>query len=160
MAGRTCGKPLDRPERLQLGEREVLGEPAGQDDAVDDLGRPALANSGRVGDVGGAGDLVLVPGDQNAVLGRDQVGLDVVGAHADRELVRGQGVLGPVAGGAAMRDDQGLAAVGPVSATRFGRGRCQPDDKRSDGSGGKDACVHGRDATPTSPRSHGALTRR
>ena len=85
--------------------------------------------------------------DQNAILGGDQVGLDVVGAHVDRELIRGERVFRPVGGRAAMRDDQRLAAVGPVSATGLGRGRCQPDNKRSNGSGGKDACVHDRDAT-------------
>jgi len=34
-------QPLARTQRLELGEREVLGEPAGDRDAVDDLGRLA-----------------------------------------------------------------------------------------------------------------------
>jgi len=40
---------------------------------------------GVLGDVGRARDLVLVAGDELAVLRGDQVGLDVIGAHADRE---------------------------------------------------------------------------
>ena len=120
-----------------------------------------LANSGRVGHVRGAGDLVLVASDQHAILGGDQVGLDEVGAHVDRELVGGERVLGPVGGRAAVRDDQRLAASGPVRTTGLGSGRRQPHDKRSgEDCGGKNTCVHGKDATPTSPRSHGALTRR
>ena len=46
------------------------------------------ANSGRRGDVGGAGELVLVPHDERAVAAEDQVGLDQVGALVDGELVR------------------------------------------------------------------------
>ncbi len=69
------------------------------------------ANSGVLGDVGGAADLVLVPGDQDAVLRGDEVGLDVVGAQPDREPVRREGVLGPVAGGAAVADHERARAV-------------------------------------------------
>ena len=63
------------------------------------------ANSGCVGDVGGAADLGLVAGDERAVAGGDEVDVDGVGAHPDRELVGGERVLGPVAGGAAVPDD-------------------------------------------------------
>ena len=78
----AAGEPLDGAQRLELGEREVLGEPAGHGDAVDRLGRPAVGELRAGRDVGRAADLVLVPGDEHAVLGRDEVGLDVVGAHA------------------------------------------------------------------------------
>lgn len=80
-----------------------------------------------VGDVGGAGDVVLVAGDQHVVLGGHQVGFDVVGAHPGGEFVAGQGVFGSVSGGAAVSDHQYL--VGPVTpvpgvvgATGAGRG--------------------------------------
>ena len=57
-------------------------------------------------DVGRARDLVLVAGDEDAVARRDEVGLDVVGAHPDRELVRGERVLGSVRARAAVADHE------------------------------------------------------
>ena len=47
-----------------------------------------------------------MPGDQHAIPGGHEVGLDVVGARIDRALVSGERVLGPLAAGAAMGDDQ------------------------------------------------------
>ena len=64
-----------------------------------------------LGDVGGAADLVLVASHEHAVLRRDEVRLDVVGALRDRELVGGQGVLGAVAGGTAVTDQDRLNRV-------------------------------------------------
>ena len=64
-----------------------------------------------VGDVGRAGDLRLVAGDEHAVLGDDEVGLDVVGALARRQLVGGERVLRPVAGRAAVADHERLGLV-------------------------------------------------
>ena len=90
-------EPLHGAQGAQLGEREVLGEPARHRDAVDHLGRASVGELGVRGDVGRAADLVLVPGDEHAVLGRDEVGLDEVGARQDRLLVRRQRVLGAVA---------------------------------------------------------------
>ena len=86
-AGRTAGSRSLARRVLQLGEREVLGEPAGDGSPVDGLGRPAVGELGVVGDVGRAADLVLVAGDEHAVLRRDEVGLDEVGALQDRRLV-------------------------------------------------------------------------
>ena len=83
--GRTSGSRSLARSVLSSLEREVLGEPAGHLAAVDHLRGPAVRELRVVGHVGGAADLVLVPGDQDAVLGRDQVGLDVVGALPDRE---------------------------------------------------------------------------
>ena len=100
--------PLLRAQRLELGEREVLGEPAGDRRAVDRLRRAAGGELGMRGDVGRRGDVVLVAGDEDAVLGRHQVGLDVVGAHPRGQLVAGERVLGPVAGGPAVTDHQRL----------------------------------------------------
>ena len=91
---RALGDRLDRAQRADLGEREVGGEPAGDGRAVD-VGRPlAVGELGVRGDVGGVGDVRLVAGDQVAVLGGDEVGLDVVGAALDGEDVAGDRVLG------------------------------------------------------------------
>ncbi len=107
------------PQRPQLGQREVLGEPAGQRDAVDDLGGPPAGELGVGGHVGRARDLVLVAGYEHVVLGRHQVRLDEVGPHGDGQLVGGKGVLGPVAAGAAVGEHQRQRALlaarrGPV----------------------------------------------
>ena len=88
--------PLARPQRLELGEGEVLGEPARDRPPSIDLRRAPVGELGVGGDVGRAGDLVLVSGDEHAVLVGDEVGLDVVGAHPRAELVGGERVLGPV----------------------------------------------------------------
>jgi len=120
VVGRTLrpqlGEALDRTERLELGQREVLGEPAGDRPAVDLLGGATSGELGARGDVGGAADLGLVAVHQHAVLGHDQVGLDEVGALAGSELVGGDGVLGPVAGRAAVGEDGGTSAGHPLAA--------------------------------------------
>src|SRR5437764_421018 len=69
-------QPLDRTQRLQFGQREVFGEPAGDRGAVDDLRGPAgrELRSGR--DVCGTGDLRLVPRDEYVIAGGYEVGLD------------------------------------------------------------------------------------
>lgn len=59
---------------------------------------------GVVGDVRGAGDVVLVPADEVAVLGRHEVLLDDVRAQVQRQLVGAEGVLGAVAAGPAVTD--------------------------------------------------------
>ena len=100
------GDALLGAQRLELGEREVLGEPAGERDAVDRLRRAAARKLRVGGDVGRPGDLVLVPRHQHAVLGRDEIGLDVVRAHPGAERVGGERVLRSVAGGAAVGDHQ------------------------------------------------------
>ena len=46
-------------------------------------------------------------GDEDAVPRDDEVGLDEVCAHLDRQLVRRERVLGPVSAGAAVGDDEG-----------------------------------------------------
>jgi hypothetical protein len=74
-AGRADGREaLSGPERPELGEGAVLGEPADDGDAVDRLGGLAVGELGVGGDVGGARDLVLVADDQDVVPGRDEVG--------------------------------------------------------------------------------------
>ena len=55
------------------------------------------ANSGCAGHVGGVAELRLVAQHGDAVRGHHQVGLDRLGAERDRQPVRRQRVLGPVA---------------------------------------------------------------
>jgi hypothetical protein len=133
---------LLRAQGLQLGEREVVGEPAGLGDAVDGLGRLAAGELGMVGDVRRVGDVRLVAGDEDVVLRRDQVGLDVVGAHASAELVGGERVLGAVAGGAAVADDEhavaGVRVLEAVVAVAMSEGRAGEgagDEQDAEGAG-------------------------
>ena len=89
-----------------------------------------LANSGWSATSVVPADLVLVPDDQHVILGRDQVGLDVVGAHPGGQLVTGQRVFRAVPGGAAVADHQGCS-LNPASLVRRGR------DCRKCGHGGR-----------------------
>src|SRR5690606_39423767 len=80
---------FDGAQPLQLGEREVLGEPAGDGHAVQGLGGAPAGELGVVGDVRRAADLRFVAADQMAVPGGDQVaGLDDVSAQVEGELDR------------------------------------------------------------------------
>ena len=97
-------QPLPRPQRLDLGQCEVFGEPARHGFAVDGLSAAARRKFCMLRDVGGAADLVLVPGDEDPVAGHDQVGLDVIGTLLYRQPVRFNGVLGTFAAGAPMCD--------------------------------------------------------
>ena len=56
--------------------------------------------------VGGLGDVDLMSGHQDAILGHHHVGLDVIGAHANGRLVGSQGMFGQVAAGTPVGDDQ------------------------------------------------------
>ena len=112
-------QPLPRAQRAQLGEREVLGEPAVLLAPVDRLDRPARRELRALRDVGRARDLVLVARDEPPVARRDHVGLDEVGAELDRELVGRERVLGPERGGAAVGDHDG----------RRRHGRSQPQNR-------------------------------
>jgi hypothetical protein len=77
--------------------------------AIDRLCGTALGKF--LGDVARSGNVVLVAGNQDSVLGRDQVRLDEVRSIIDCKLVRRDRVLGPVAGGAAMADHERQAAA-------------------------------------------------
>ena len=94
------GQPLLRTQRLDLGEREVLGEPAG--DAPGRRRSSSSCDRELRRDVGRAADLVLVPRDQHAVLRRDQIRLDEIGAHLGAEPVAFERVLRPMAARAAV----------------------------------------------------------
>src|SRR5205085_9712758 len=74
---------------------------------VDPPGCLPVREFGTIGDVGGPRDLVLVTCDQNVIFRRDQVRLDEIGTHLDRQLVGSERVLGPVAAGAPVGDDDG-----------------------------------------------------
>ena len=105
VGGAQAGEAFARTKRLQLGKSEVLGEPAGGRDAVDHPRRPARGERRVIGDVGRARNLVLVAGDEDAVAGRHEVGLDEVRALLDRQRVGGERVFGTQARRAAMGDD-------------------------------------------------------
>ena len=113
-------EPLADAEGLDLREREVLREPAGDLLPVDPLALPPVPEVGPVAYVRGSGDLVLMPGDQDPVPGDDEVGLDEVRPHLDGQLVRRERVLGPVPAGAAVGDDDG-AGGGLLQSSRRSR---------------------------------------
>ena len=114
------GQPLLRAQRLELREREVVGEPVVREgDAVDHLRGAAVGELRVGGDVGGRADRRLVAHHELVVLRRDEVGLDVVGAHPRGEAVRAERVLGSVAGRAAMAVDRRRVA-GVVAAAAGG----------------------------------------
>src|SRR5262249_20645057 len=96
-------EPLLGAQRLDLGEREVLGEVTFDRLAVDRLaGAPARK---LLRHVGGAGNVILMPRDQHAILRGDEIGLNEIDAVVDREAVGREGVLGPMASGSAVADD-------------------------------------------------------
>jgi hypothetical protein len=101
------GEALLGAQRLELGEREVLGEPLVRERvAIDHLRRPPVGELRVVGDVGRRADRRLVARDQHAVLRGHEVGLDVVRAHPRGQPVGAERVLGAVARGAAMAVDR------------------------------------------------------
>jgi hypothetical protein len=95
---------LPGAQGLDLGQGEVFGEVGGGAHAIDHWwfcgSTPNLQ-----GHIGGVVEHGLVAGDHHAVLGQHQVGFDVVRTLADRQVVAGQRVLGPVARRAAVADD-------------------------------------------------------
>ena len=104
--------PLDGAQRAQLGEREVLGEPARARAFVDGLGGEPVGELAAPGDVGGPRQLALVPDDERAVPAEDDVGLDELGAQIDGEFEAGGGVLRAVGRCTAMADHDGLGKSG------------------------------------------------
>jgi len=112
----------DGAQGLDLGQREVAGEPAGLRLAVDLRGLLAGGELGVAGDVGAVVEVGVVAGDEHAVLGGDQVRLDHVGAEVDRQRVGLQRLLGQVAGRATVRHDHRRRAVQRLQRQRAGRG--------------------------------------
>ena len=111
--GRRCGADRPHRQRLDLGQRELRDRVA------------AAAGKERLR-IGRAGQRVVVHRDQHAVLRQLQVGLDVVGAELDRELVAAERVLGQVAAGAAVRDDDRRVAVQLLQVRGAGGRRERP----------------------------------
>jgi hypothetical protein len=117
---------LHRAQLPDLGQREIAGEVAFLGEAVDDSGALAAGELRQVLHVGGGDQVRLVARDQVAVLGGDEVGLDVVGAQLDGQRVALERVVGQVARGAAVADDErrvvGAMAAVVVGQRRRGRG--------------------------------------
>ena len=68
--------------------------------------------------VGRAADLILVTCNEHVVLRRDEIGLDVIRAHCNCQLVRTERVLRPVSARAPVADYQWLG-VRALRALRF-----------------------------------------
>ena len=117
---RALAEGLLGAQRLDLGEREVGGEETFFREAIDHHGAAARGELGALGHVGGVRDVGLVAGDQVAVLGGHEVRLDVVGPQLDGQRIGLQGVLGQVARGAAVADDQGPLGAVSVAAAELG----------------------------------------
>jgi hypothetical protein len=106
----TLGQGLNGAQGLDLCQGEVGGKPALLLDAINHLLGLARGKFGALGHVGGACDVGLVAGDQHAVLGGHQVGLDEVGPQFDGLFVAFQRVVWQVAAGATVAHHQGLVA--------------------------------------------------
>ena len=61
---------------------------------------------GVLGHIGGAGELALMPNNQSAVPGWNQVALDGVGPHLEGQFKGLQGVFGTVSGRTSVPEDQ------------------------------------------------------
>ena len=120
--GPLARPPLAGPQGLDLGEVEVVHEPAVLGRAVDDQAPAAVGELGAVGDVGGLRQVEVVAAHQDPVAGAQHVGLDGVGARAPGEAVGEGGVLGAVPAGTAVPDDEWsssrLPAWGPQVTNR------------------------------------------
>ena len=107
VGGAGARHPLAGGERLELGEGEVLDEPALLRHAVDDQGAAQVGELGTRRHVGRRAELEVVAGDEHPVARGDEVELDVVDAHPDGGPVGVEGVLGTVTAGAAVRNHGG-----------------------------------------------------
>ena len=99
------GKPFPGAQCFQLGEGKIFGEPAGIFLPVNDLAGPARRKFRPVRHIRGLANLVLVPGDQHAVLGQHKIGFDVIRTLFDSQLIGGQRMFRTLAAGTAVRND-------------------------------------------------------
>ena len=111
LSGRSWGIRSFARSVFSLGQGEIFGEPAVDLHAVDRLAGLAIGEFPVLGDIRRLRDLVLVTGDENAVSRHHQIRFDEVGAHLYRKRIGGQRMLGHIAAGAAMSDDE--RPVGP-----------------------------------------------
>ena len=102
-------QPLLRAQRLELGQREIFGKPAGHFLTVNGLGRLAVRKPWFRRNIGCFRNLVLVPRHQHAVFGQHKIGFDKVCALIDSELVGSEGMLGPLTASPAMSNNYGMA---------------------------------------------------
>ena len=105
------GDAFARTQLLDFGEREIRREPVVVLHAVDAGLALARGELGNCRYVGRAAEHGLVARDQHAIPGRYEVRLDEVRTHRDGGAIGLQRVLGQVARGAAVADDQRRAAV-------------------------------------------------
>ena len=98
-----------RAQGLEFGEREILGKPARHFLAIDGLGGFAVGKFGLVRNVRGFRNLILMPRDQNAILGQHKVRLNIIRTLFNREGVACQRMLRPLTRCAAMGDDDDVA---------------------------------------------------
>src|SRR5262245_26270477 len=92
-------------------ERKIASKPIRDLDAVNLARAASVGEGGTIGNVGGGAEHGLVPGNEHAVLGRYNVGLDIVRAHLDGFRVGFKHVLGEIAAGSAVGDDQRGPAI-------------------------------------------------
>ena len=127
----AVGQRLHGAQGFQLCQREVTDEPAFLFKPVHAHLALAAGEFRAVLHVGGGDDVRLVPRHQYAVLGGHQIGLDEVCAQIHGAAVALQRVVGQVAGGAAVADDQRLVAVQRVVPAAAAAGDQAGGDERA-----------------------------
>ena len=115
-----------RAQGLDFGECEIIGPIACNARPIERSGAQAACELGMSEDVGRRefiwhrhGHTIhgrrakerLVTCDGDAVFGEHEIGLDEIGSHVNRQLIRGERVFGAVAGRAAMADDDGALSL-------------------------------------------------
>lgn len=103
--GPELRQPLAGAQRLELGQREILGEPTLHGFAVDRLSPAPARELGMGSHVRRSSNLGFVTGNENPVARHDQIGLDVVRTLFDGPLVAGDRMFGPLPACTAMGDD-------------------------------------------------------
>ncbi|OPY11147.1 MAG: hypothetical protein A4E69_02979 [Syntrophus sp. PtaB.Bin138] len=155
-------------QRLDLCQGEVVGEPARLLLAVHrPVHSPAAGEFRFGGHVGAGREVWVVARDQHPVLGRDEIGLDHLGALIDGQLIGLQRVLGQIARRAAVPDDQRRLAVkrrNGFLSSGHGRGTCRRGiggqaDRREENYERQDdrEDKHCRDAAHDQPMAHCVL---
>ena len=119
----ALGHGLLRAQGLDLGQRQVGGEPAGFRHPIDLARGLAVGKLGARRHVGGGRDVGLVPHHEFTVFGGHHIGLDEVDAQLDRAFVGFQRVFRQITAGAAMPDDQRRLAVQRGITARCSGGR-------------------------------------